>query len=67
MSGDDTLGTLVGVSRRKPPPKERRLCCPMCGGDIELASSVYNCLGTGTIPPKPCGYFQTLAELAVRT
>jgi hypothetical protein len=60
VSSRDTLRTLVAVSRSKPT--ERELCCPDCGGRIELSRGLYCCVSFG------CGgnRFETLAELAVR-
>lgn len=59
MSADHTLRTLIAVSRSKPA--ERELCCPTCGGRIELIDGLYCCVSFG------CGgnRFATLAELAV--
>lgn len=58
-----TLPTLVAISRTRPA--ERRLCCPDCGGDIELRGGRYQCLG---MPFDECrsAPFRTLTELAVR-
>lgn len=38
---DETLRTLVAVSRSKPI--ERELCCPECGGDVHLVLGMYVC------------------------
>jgi predicted amidophosphoribosyltransferase len=57
VNSRDTLQTLVSVSRSRP--SERELCCPNCGGGIELWDALLCC--------QVClRDFATLAELAVR-
>ena len=60
------LDTLVRITRSYRL-RRRPLCCPLCGGSVRLSGGLYHCIGDGTIPPKPCGYFHTLAELAVES
>lgn len=64
MSDDDTLDTLVRVSRHYRV-RERRLCCPECGGDVELVGGTLMCTqGEGVARCFWAG--AKLAELAVR-
>jgi hypothetical protein len=57
-----TLETLVAVARTRPVARE--LCCPDCGGGIELKGGLYHCLG---VPYDVCRFepTTTLAGLAV--
>jgi transposase len=59
LSDRETIRRLRAASRRKPTVRE--LCCPDCGGEIELRGGwlvcqTFECFST----------FKTLAELAVR-
>lgn len=37
----DDLPTLIAVSRARP--RERRLCCPQCGGEVVLVDGALMC------------------------
>lgn len=67
MNDAETLRTLERVSSHYGV-RERALCCPDCGGDIELRGGLLHCLGVPYdqhAPGSPTS-FATLAELAVR-
>lgn len=59
----DELPTLVAVSRSRP--RERRLCCPRCGGEVVLRGGLLHCVRSERegLPAPP---FRTLAELALK-
>ena len=58
MTDHGTLRTLQRISRRRPPPRERRLVCAACIGEVKL-------LGGELVCQKPgCGAkYARLAEL----
>ncbi len=57
------LETLIAVSRAKP--RERRLCCPDCGGDIRLFDGRLFCQAADLLDDHGPPSFATLAELVV--
>lgn len=61
---DETLRTLVAVSRSKPI--ERELCCPMCHQAVTLRDGRYVCVSR--VSTIGCGgtSYEHLAELAVK-